>query len=163
MNRFNTNYFLNFLNEHIKNIKVDAERIASAKIVNFNTIKTIFRMSEIETLSFLKKLSDSKVIDWNIISNNIIIDIKDRESFVNYVCAKKKYETQIMYLKLCGKINAQKLAEVFQISNLDAQILYSKILSNSGYVQINSNDYFSTQNIEYIIPKVSNFAKSLSA
>ena len=154
MNRLNTSYFLNFLNEHIKKIKEDAIKIATAKIVNFKTIKNLLKMNEIDTLSFLKKLSDAKIIEWCIISNSIVVDIKDKENFINYVCAKRKYETQIMYLKLCGKVTANKLAEVFNLSVLDAQILYSKILANSGCFEKNSNDYFSAKNIEFIIPRV---------
>jgi len=163
MNRFNTNYFLNFLNEHIKKTKEDAEKIGKAKIVNFKTIQNIFHMSEMQTLSFLKTLSDAKVIDWNIISNNIIVDIKDKDNFIKYVCAKRKYETQIMYLKLCGKVTLNMIAEVFSLSMLDAQILYSKLLANSGCLERSSNEYFSAKNIEFILPKISNYANCLTA
>lgn len=147
MNKFNTNYFLNFLNEHIKKVKQYATMVANAKIVNIKVIEKIFRMTEIQALSLIKELSNHNIIDWNIISNNIFIDIKNRDGFINYICKNRKYETQIMYLKLCGKITPEKLSEVFNLSILDAQILYSKLLANSGYLKTNSNDALSINNI----------------
>lgn len=163
MDRFNTKYFLNFLDKHIEKIGNVALKIANAKIFNFKIFQSAFYLSETQAFSILIQLSEINAIEWKVISNTIMIDVKDKNKFVNFICLNRKYETQIMYLRLCGKISVQKIADVFQISNLSAQILYSKILANSNCFNISLNESLLIKDLNFSLLSVPNFANKIIA
>ena len=154
MDRFNTNYFFNYLNEHIKKIKTDAENIAEKYCVDFMELKNTFHLSETKTFNLIKKLIDLKIIECGVFNNQFMIEIVNKNGFINYMCNSRKFETQVMYLNLYGKVTVRKLQEIFNLSLENAQLLYTSLLTgNDCLKKVSSHDY-AISNIENTIAHI---------
>ena len=53
-----------------------------------------------------------------------------------------------MYLNLSGNVSVDTIQEVFQISKMNALIIFSKLLSNAGCLDNKSNNSCIVRNIE---------------
>lgn len=113
MNKIFSNSFLNYLSEHIKNTKSNAEKIAKMGIFDVKTLQNTFHLSKNQTIGLIHQLSEFGIINLVIIKNNLMIEVKDAKYFADYICVKRQYETQVMYLNLCGKVTPTSLQEVF--------------------------------------------------
>ena len=154
MDRFNTNNFFNYLNEHIKKIKAAAEIVAEEKYVDFMGLKNTFHLSETKTFNLIKDLIDCKIAEWIILENQFMIEIVSKSDFIAFMCNSRRFETQVMYLDLCGKVTVEKLQEIFNLSPVHAQFLYKNLLTEEDCLKkISSHDY-AIKNIDKTIAQI---------
>ena len=154
MDRFNTNYFFNYLNEHINKIKMDAEMIAEKNCTNFINLKNTFHLSETKTFNLIKDLIDLKIVKWRVFENQFVIEIVNKRDFVSYMCKIRRFETQVMYLNLYGKVTVEKLQEIFNLSPLNAQILYSNLVSDENCLKRISSQDYAIKNIDKTLAQI---------
>ena len=70
------------------------------------------------------------------------------------MCKSRRFETQVMYLNLYGKVTVEKLQEIFNLSLLNAQILYSNLLTDEDCLKKISSQDYAIKNIDRTIAKI---------
>ena len=119
-------------------------------------LKNTFHLSETKTFNLIKELVNLKIAKWRIFENQFVIEIINKRDFINYMCNSRRFETQVMYLNLYGKVTVEKLQEIFNLSLLNAQILYSNLLTGEDCLKKVSSNGYAIKNIEKTIVNIGN-------